>query len=63
MGKGFAGTVFLTTDDCMRDYDEMSARGVEFSGPPEQQMYGIDTGFRDPSGNHLRLTQVATDFG
>ncbi len=63
MGKGFAGTVFLTTDDCIRDYDEMSARGVEFSGPPEQQMYGIDTGFRDPSGNHLRLTQVATDFG
>ena len=30
MGKGFAGTVFLTTDDCMKAYEEMSACGVEF---------------------------------
>ena len=36
MGKGLAGTVFLTTDDCRRAYDEMSARGVEFVGEPEQ---------------------------
>src|ERR671935_2546408 len=30
MAKGFAGTVFLTTDDVRRDYEEMKARGVEF---------------------------------
>ena len=59
MAKGFAGTVFLTTDDCMRDYAQMSARGVEFVEAPEEQPYGIDCGFRDPSGNHLRLTQLA----
>jgi catechol 2,3-dioxygenase-like lactoylglutathione lyase family enzyme len=59
MAKGFAGTVFLTTDDVQASYEELSARGVEFSELPEQRPYGIDSGFRDPSGNSLRLTQVA----
>jgi uncharacterized glyoxalase superfamily protein PhnB len=58
MAKGFAGTVFLTTDDCRRAYDELSGRGVEFTEPPEDRPYGIDSGFRDPSGNSIRLTQV-----
>jgi len=34
------------------------ARGVEFTETPEERPYGIDSGFRDPSGNHIRLTQV-----
>ncbi|MGB7818767.1 MAG: VOC family protein [Ornithinibacter sp.] len=63
MGKGLAGTVFLTTDDCRRSYEEMKARGVEFVGEPEEQMYGIDVGFRDPSGNNVRLSQLTADFG
>jgi uncharacterized glyoxalase superfamily protein PhnB len=58
MAKGFAGTVFLTTDDCQASYEELAGRGVEFSEKPEQRPYGIDSGFRDPSGNSLRLTQV-----
>jgi uncharacterized glyoxalase superfamily protein PhnB len=58
MAKGAAGTVFLTTDDCQASYEELTARGVEFTEPPEQRPYGIDSGFRDPSGNSLRLTQV-----
>jgi predicted enzyme related to lactoylglutathione lyase len=56
--KGFAGTVFLTTDDCRADYERLVARGVEFSEAPEERPYGIDAGFRDPSGNAIRLTQV-----
>ena len=63
MAKGFAGTVFLTTDDCQKSYEELSARGVEFVEPPEARPYGIDAGFRDPSGNSLRLTQVYDDAG
>lgn len=59
MAKGFAGAVFLVTDDCRAAYEELSARGVEFVEPPEERPYGIDCGFRDPSGNHIRLTQVA----
>ncbi len=57
--KGFAGTVFLTTDDCQGSYEELSARGVEFTEAPQQMPYGIDCGFRDPSGNSVRLTQLA----
>jgi uncharacterized glyoxalase superfamily protein PhnB len=56
--KGFAGTVFLTTDDCRAEYERLVARGVEFSEAPEERPYGIDAGFRDPSGNAIRLTQV-----
>jgi len=62
MGKGFAGTLFLTTDDCQASYEELAARGVEFTEEPESRPYGIDAGFRDPSGNRFRLTQVAEEF-
>jgi predicted enzyme related to lactoylglutathione lyase len=58
MAKGFAGTVFLTTEDCQASYEELKGRGVEFVEAPEERPYGIDAGFRDPSGNHLRLTQL-----
>ena len=58
MGKGFAGTVFLTTDDVQASYEELKGRGVEFVEEPEERPYGIDSGFRDPSGNNFRLTQV-----
>ncbi len=58
MAKGFAGTVFLATDDCYASYEELKSRGVEFSEAPEERPYGIDSGFRDPSGNAIRLTQV-----
>jgi catechol 2,3-dioxygenase-like lactoylglutathione lyase family enzyme len=57
MAKGFAGTVFLTTDDVRADYEELKGRGVEFTEDPEERPYGIDCGFRDPSGNSLRLTE------
>jgi uncharacterized glyoxalase superfamily protein PhnB len=56
--KGFAGTVFLTTEDCRADHERLVARGVEFTEAPEERPYGIDAGFRDPSGNAIRLTQV-----
>jgi catechol 2,3-dioxygenase-like lactoylglutathione lyase family enzyme len=58
MAKGFAGTVFLTTDDIRRDYEELRRHGVEFAEEPEERPYGIDTGFRDPSGNSIRLAQL-----
>jgi catechol 2,3-dioxygenase-like lactoylglutathione lyase family enzyme len=58
LAKGFAGTLFLTTDDVQASYEELKARGVEFVVEPEERPYGIDSGFRDPSGNQFRLTQV-----
>jgi catechol 2,3-dioxygenase-like lactoylglutathione lyase family enzyme len=58
IAKGFAGTVFLATDDCQASYEDLRARGVEFVEKPEQRPYGIDAAFRDPSGNNFRLTEV-----
>jgi uncharacterized glyoxalase superfamily protein PhnB len=58
MGKGFAGTIFLATDDCQASYEELKGRGVEFTEEPEDRPYGIDSAFRDPSGNYIRVTQV-----
>jgi len=58
VAKGAGGSLFLETDDCQKSYDDLSARGVVFNDPPTAQPYGIDTSFRDPSGNNIRLTQV-----
>ena len=58
VAKGAGGTLFLETDDCQASYEELSARGVVFNDLPTPQPYGIDTSFRDPSGNNIRLTQV-----
>ena len=49
MAKGFAGAIFLTTDDVYADYEQLKSRGVEFSEQPEERPYGIDAGFRDPA--------------
>ena len=58
MGRGAAGGLFLTTDDCQAAYEELKARGVEFSEEPEQRPYGVDAGFHDASGNAFRLVQL-----
>jgi catechol 2,3-dioxygenase-like lactoylglutathione lyase family enzyme len=56
--KGATGLAFiLTTDDCRRTYEELRARGVEFSEEPTERPYGIDCGLRDPFGNNIRLSQ------
>jgi predicted enzyme related to lactoylglutathione lyase len=55
MSKGFAGTVFLTTDDVQAAYEELKGRGVEFTEAPAERPYGVDSEFRDPSGNAYRL--------
>jgi catechol 2,3-dioxygenase-like lactoylglutathione lyase family enzyme len=57
ISKGAAGGLFFETDDCRATYEELKGRGVEFTQEPFEQPYGIDAGFRDPSGNHHRLTQ------
>lgn len=62
MAKGFAGTVFLATDDCRASYEQLKACGVEFTDAPEERPYGVDCGFRDPSGNAIRLTQVVENL-
>ncbi len=62
MAKGFAGTVFLTTDDVDGDYERLSDAGVEFTSEPTDMPYGRDCGLRDPSGNQIRLSQLAPQY-
>ena len=55
VAKGWGGTVFLTADDVQAAYEELKDRGVEFTEAPTEQPYGLDSEFRDPSGNKFRL--------
>jgi catechol 2,3-dioxygenase-like lactoylglutathione lyase family enzyme len=57
--KGAAAWIGFTTDDCRRTYEELVARGVEFSEEPTEQSYGIDCALRDPFGNRIRIVQLA----
>jgi catechol 2,3-dioxygenase-like lactoylglutathione lyase family enzyme len=59
VAKGAAGGLFFTTDDIDGTYGELKDKGVEFSQEPTDQPYGRDAGFRDPSGNQMRVTQLA----
>jgi catechol 2,3-dioxygenase-like lactoylglutathione lyase family enzyme len=55
---GFTGGI-IQTDDVHRDCAALKAKGVEFTEEPTERFYGIDSGFRDPSGIPWRLTQIA----
>jgi predicted enzyme related to lactoylglutathione lyase len=56
MRQGFAGTLFLETDDARASYEELKQRGVRVD-EPKAVPYGIETAFNDPSGNTIRLNQ------
>jgi uncharacterized glyoxalase superfamily protein PhnB len=55
---GWSGGI-IQTDDCRTDYDRLKAKGVDFTEEPTERFYGVDCGFRDPSGVSWRLTQPA----
>jgi uncharacterized glyoxalase superfamily protein PhnB len=57
MAKGFASALFFTTDDAQAEYDRLVEAGVDVIDKPMEQPYGLDFGFRDPSGNHYRVAQ------
>jgi predicted enzyme related to lactoylglutathione lyase len=58
VAKGSMGAVIFTTDDCRGWFERVVAAGAEIMQEPMQQSYGvIDCAFRDPSGNHLRISQ------
>ena len=58
LAKGMAGGLVFKTDDCKGDYETLKSRGVEFTQEPNEAFYGVDAGFRDPSGNQARLAQL-----
>jgi catechol 2,3-dioxygenase-like lactoylglutathione lyase family enzyme len=58
LAKGVLGGLFFATDDCQATYEHLKGLGVEFQQEPEERPYGIDAGFRDPSGNSIRIAQL-----
>ena len=58
LAKGAGGGLFFSTDDIQATYKEFKSRGVDFLQEPAEQPYGIDAGFRDPSGNNFRMIQA-----
>ena len=59
MAKGAAGGLFFATNDIQETYEELKGKGVEFTQEPTKQPYGVDAGFRDPSGNQIRVIENA----
>ena len=57
--KGGGSGVIFNVDDCRKTYEELLAKGVEFTQEPTEHFYGIDCGLRDPFGNPMRITQPA----
>ena len=57
LAAGALSGPILGTDDCRRTFEELSARGVEFTEEPNERFYGIDAAFRDPSGNPWRVVE------
>jgi len=52
---GMAG--IFAVDDIHKTYDDLRAKGVEFTDEPTERDYGVDCGLRDPFGNHIRIGQ------
>jgi len=61
VAKGGANGVIFNVDDCRKVYEDLVAKGVEFTQEPTEHFYGIDCGLRDPFGNPLRITQPAPE--
>ena len=48
--RGEMGGGVLRTSDCRKTYEELTAKGVEFMGPPEDMFYGVEAILKDNSG-------------
>jgi 4-hydroxyphenylpyruvate dioxygenase-like putative hemolysin len=57
--KGTFGCGVFTCKDIYATYEELKAKGVEFTKAPKQEFYGIEALFKDDSGNWFSLAQIA----
>jgi len=55
--RGKLGSPLLTSDDILKDYEAMKAKGVEFITPPTENPYSIEAMFKDNSGNTFSFHQ------
>lgn len=57
VGSGTFGFGVFECSDLLATYEELSAKGVEFTKPPTQEFYGFEALFKDDSGNWFSLGQ------
>lgn len=55
--KGTFGFGVFECKDIYATYEELKAKGVEFSKTPTKEFYGIEALFKDDSGNWFSLGQ------
>ena len=58
VAKGAMPPLVMAVDDCRAAYNQMLARGVEFTQEPVERYGTVDAGFRDPSGNGWKMIQT-----
>ncbi|MEO6550454.1 MAG: VOC family protein [Ferruginibacter sp.] len=56
--KGTFGCGVFTCSDIYATYEEMKAKGVEFTKAPKKEFYGTEALFKDDSGNWFSLAQL-----
>ena len=56
--KGKLGSGVFATGDCRKTYDELTAKGVEFTQPPTERFYGVEALMKDNSGNWFSLSSA-----
>jgi len=58
VAKGAMPPLVLVVNDCRAAYQQMEARGVEFTQEPVSRYGSVDAGFRDPSGNGWKMIEA-----
>jgi catechol 2,3-dioxygenase-like lactoylglutathione lyase family enzyme len=56
--KGTFGAGVFTCKDVYATYEELKAKGVEFTKAPKKEFYGVEALFKDDSGNWFSLAQL-----
>jgi catechol 2,3-dioxygenase-like lactoylglutathione lyase family enzyme len=57
VAKGAMPPLVLQVDNCRAAYEQMRAKGVEFTQEPIDRYGAVDAGFRDPSGNGWKMIE------
>jgi predicted enzyme related to lactoylglutathione lyase len=50
--------IIIAVPDCRKAYEELSARGVDFTQAPKEHPWGVVATFQDPDGNLFSLSQL-----
>src|SRR6185369_13452590 len=58
VAKGAMPPLVLQVEDCRAAYDQLVAKGVEFTQEPIARFGSVDASFRDPSGNGWKLIEA-----